>query len=255
MSDILMIDCETTAGGDGPEVELIQFSCGKTGIESDPITINMQPKKPVLPSATVIHGMTQEDVEKFPLITNVISKVYEALQARITPDTYVAAYNSAFDVEVIHRAFQRYLNKTFAPKKQFDILRLAQKLIPKEESGNHRLDTVYYYVTGKLDHLMEMRQTHDAASDVLLTQEVLEGLWDLAENKKEKDLSLEELVKFAYEPNLLEKWPWGKHAGDQIGDVIQHDSGYINWFLSKSWSSDSQHMDLLYTIKALGGMK
>lgn len=242
---LLIIDCETTAGGSGPEVEPFEIAF----LDDVTTTFRMCPNKPILPSATVIHGFTNEDVKTFKPIKEVIGEVYEYLKETITSETCVTAYNTSFDFGVIDSACQEYLGKSFAPKNSFDTLRLAQKIIPVERSGNHRLDTVFYYLFPKeLKWLLKSRASHSADMDVDITSRVISGLWERLEHVEQREFStIKELCDYTNAPIALKVWPFGKHRGDIIADVLKTDSQYVSWFMKQDWCDDNP--DLVYTIK------
>jgi len=247
---LIIIDCETTAGGNGPDVAPIEISFSDDG---KPVTFMMCPDKKVLPSSTVIHGLTNEDVKQYDPMEQVIPKVYAYLQEVVTPGTYITAYNTAFDFNVIDKAFTEILGKSFKPTKQFDILRLAQKVVPVETSGNHRLDTIFYFLfPDKLKYLMKTRQVHTGSVDVDLTDEVLGGLWTRLEILEDKEFkTIAEVADYTNAPKTLTVWPMGKHRGDFIKDVLKQDAQYIKWFMDQSWKDDMP--DLVYTIRKARG--
>ena len=242
---LLIIDCETTAGGSGSDVELFEVAF----LDEEVSTFQMCPNKPILPSATVIHGCTNEDVKSYRPIEDVIQEVYAYLRKTITPATCVTAYNTSFDFEVIDRAFKEYLGKSFAPKNTFDTLRLAQKIVPVERTGNHRLDTIFYYLfPDELKWLLSSRNSHSADTDVDITSRVISGLWERLEVVEQKSFAtIQEVCDYTNAPLLLSIWPFGKHRGDLIKDVLKTDSQYVSWFMKQDWCEDSP--DLLYTIK------
>lgn len=248
MEKLLLLDCESTAGGQTAGCEPIQISWTITD-DDDLRTFNMKPNSPVLPCSTVIHGLTQKDVEAYAPIEEVLPKVYEQFQKDIDENTYITAYNTSFDFELIHSAFDVYLEKQFKPRKQFDVLRLARKLISVDATGNHRLDTIFYYLfPDKLNYLLEMRGTkHDADADVIVTEQVLFGLWEAAEEVAGKKLTLAKVAQFANSPMLMDKWPFGKHYGEPIEEVLKTDPQYVSWFLKQSWADEKP--DLVYTIE------
>jgi len=248
MKRLLILDCEATAGGQTEGCAPIEIAW-ITSDSNETKVFQMRPESPVLPCSTVIHGLTQEDVDQFDPIDQVLPEVYEQFRNDITENTFVTAYNTDFDFNLIHSAFDRYLEKKFQPINQFDTLRLARKVIPLNLVGNHRLDTVFYYLhPNKLEYLMKLRgMTHDASHDVEITEQVISSLWKLAEDGLGEKLGLAELSEFANGPMLLDVWPFGKHYGEPIEDVIKKDSSYVRWFLEQSWADERP--DLVYTIE------
>jgi len=250
LEDILIIDCETTAAGDDPEkVAPIEISILSDGSVA---TFRMNPKVPMLPSAVVVHGISPKEVEEYRPIEEVIPGVYTFFQQTIKASTVLSAYNSQFDFEVIHRAFDKHLDKSFKPKHQLDILRLARKLIPFEKIGGYKLDAVFCYLfSDRLNELLKARAIHSGAQDVKLEEEVLDGLWELLEQKKDTELSLDEVVEFAGAPMWVAKWPFKKSKGQPVEKVVKDDPGYVNWFLQQPWASSGSAKDLAWTIQQI----
>ena len=244
---LLVLDCETTEGGEAETcepIEIAYYLIGKDEVK----TFLMCPPSPCLPSASVIHGLMQKDINKFESIQTVLPKFYDELIADMTLDTYVIAYNAPFDIGCLSRAFSKYLKKRFAPKKVLDLLRLAQKTVPVKASGNHRLDTIYFYLfPDKLDYLLKCRQEHSGAMDVKLEADVLDGLWARAEALEGCTLTMEELIAYTVRPEIITVWPFGKAKDQDINNVVANDRGYISWFLKQPWCNDWP--DLVYTLK------
>ena len=249
LEEILIVDCETTAAGDDPEkVAPIEISILHEGVVT---TFCMNPGIPIMPSAVVIHGVDQKSVENYPPIAESINAAYTFFQKSIKPCTVLSAYNAPFDFEVIDRAFTKYLEKSFKPKHKLDILRLARKLIPFEEIGGYKLDAVFYYLfPDRLHELLKTRSIHSGAKDVKLEEEVLDGLWGLAEKKKNTELDLDEIVSFANEPEWVEKWPFKKGKGLSVEEIVKKDPEYVNWFLRQPWAKESAP-DLVYTVLSI----
>lgn len=257
MSNLLILDLETTSGNVTPETEPIEVSFALIKEDENQVyfTYNMRPEKPVLPCSTVIHGLTQEDVDKYDAIGPVLLNVYNKMKS-FDPETIVAAYNAQFDVQVLDQAMLKYLNKRFQPKRVLDILRLAQKLLDVKLIGNMRLDSVYYSLfPNKLKYLLSCRQTHSGSVDVELEEEVLMALWDKAEGVSGyTDCTLDQLFEYANRPMILTEWGWGKHRGESVKDVVNNDRSYVDWFMNKCEFRD-QHPDLVYTIQQLWGQR
>jgi len=253
MSDLLILDLETTASNVTPETEPIEVSFSvltQDGNENNH-QYKMKPDVPVLPCATVIHGQTQDDVDKLRPIVLVLKDIYEQFQ-KLQPDTIVAAYNAQFDVNVLDQAFQKYIQKRFQPKRVLDILRLAQKLLSVKKTGGHRLDAVFYYLfPNRLKELIDGRTTHSGSHDVDIETQVLMELWERAEKVSGyTNCTLDQLYEFAVRPMLVEEWGWGKHRGEKVLDVLKEDRSYVSWFMEKCDFRD-QHPDLVFTIEQL----
>jgi DNA polymerase-3 subunit epsilon len=256
MSNYLVLDIETTASNVTPETEPIEVvfrynELDQQNVDSTDYEFKMKPEKPVLPASTVIHGMSQKDVDQHPLIKDQLNLIHETMKG-FSDNTIVIGYNVQFDIAVLNQAMLKYIQKSFQPKKVIDILRLARKLINIKSIGGYKLDAVYYYLfPDNLQYLLKLRQVHSALKDVNIEEEVLLELWDKVEKIKEySKCTIDGLLSFAQQPMLLEEWGWGKHRGKKIIDVIHEDRDYVNWFLTKCDFRNDQP-DLVFTIKEL----
>ena len=248
--NLLILDTETTCGGETPKTEPVKIAfrlLKETGEPTNHV-FNMKPDLPCLASATVIHGMEQNIIDRFPPAHEQLQQIWD-LFLTCSSEVVVAAYNASFDVYVVNMAFQKYIKKKFEPKRVLDVYRLAQKMINAKEAGNLRLDTVYYKLyPDKLTYLLRQRQTHSALNDVNLTEEVLMELWDRFEKQQKSKITLNDLIEYCRAPMMIEDWPFGKHKDDPIDDVLRRDAQYVSWFMEKCDFRD-QHQDLVYTIR------
>jgi len=251
MSELIIIDLETTASNVTPETEPIEVSFRLIKDENEDFTFCMKPDVPVQACATVIHGLEQRDVDQFEPIQQQLEKIFDIMKQQDS-STIVAAYNAQFDVGVLDQAMNKYIKKRFQPKRVLDILRLAQKLIHVKTIGNYKLDTVYYSLfPSKFKYLQKVRASHSGIQDVALEEEVLFALWGKLEKMKGyEDCSLDELYGFTLKPMLQEDWMWGKHRGEKVLDVVKQDRSYVRWFMTKCDFRD-QHPDLVYTLEQL----
>ncbi len=84
----------------------------------------VRPAHPIRPLATRIHGITNQDVEAAPALTDVAAQVLRALEA----DALVA-HNAHVEVSVL----QRHLGDWRSPE-VFDTLKLARRPVPDQMS-------------------------------------------------------------------------------------------------------------------------
>ena len=92
--DLVIFDTETT--GLGPDAEIVEIAAVKVDGTVLLDTL-VKPRRPIPPSATTVHGITDEDVAGSPPI--------EAVLPRISGrDQHLASYNLAFDERLIRRS-------------------------------------------------------------------------------------------------------------------------------------------------------
>ena len=246
--NLVIYDTETTGQLDHEPI-MLAMQYWANSDKHKTICFHIKPEKPCLPCAIVVHGITKEIIDKshYP-IKEEAQTIFNFLK-KLPRDTYYAAYNDAFDISVIHNMFEKHINKTFQPKNSLDILRFARKMIDITEIGNHKLDTVYYFLfPDRLNYLQKARQSHDATTDTELTSGVFLCLWKRLEKKLKRNLILKEVAEWVNEPYLIELWPWGKHKGDKISDMILNVPDYIQWFMKQPWKDEARNNDLVYSI-------
>jgi DNA polymerase III epsilon subunit-like protein len=246
--NLLIFDTETT-GLDN--AELIEFACVTK--KTDELTLQekvlrMCPESPILPSSTIIHGITQEQANLWEPSEKVIPEIYSFLCSVETPILFVA-HNITYDVEILNSSFQKYLQRGFQPKQYIDTLKLAKHLIPNDKIGGYKLDALFYYFfPNRLEELFEKRNTHSALTDCQITYEVLIELKKLFDLKVGKETCWLEVIDYSSQPFDLsdEIWKFGKHKGMKFRDTPK---GYIKWCLDSDFSKDSKNSDIIYTLK------
>ena len=249
-SDLLIIDTETTGSGEDPGNEPIKVSWKFLAEKDSDESFLMCPGVPCLPSCTVIHGITQRQMQTYTPIEKVLPLVWDRFHS-YSPRTVVCGYHVSYDIWVLNNAFRKYLQRSFRSKRVLDVMRLAQKLLKIKELGNFRLDTVYYFLYPRfLERLHTLRATHSASVDVQLTETVLAALWARLEDSLGETYLLDQVVDYSLAPMVIDIWPFGKHKGVAVKDVLSQTPDYVEWFMDKCDFRD-QWPDLVYTIKQL----
>jgi len=241
----IILDTETTGNLFDEPVE-ISFMNSENTIEFEQHFL--KPSIPCLPCTVVVHSYDAKFLSKFPPIETELEKATKFLFDNI--DKYILiGYNIKFDINVISNVTKKFLNKPYEPKYTLDLCQLARKLISIDQVGNHTLDTIYYFLfPDKLNQLLKIRSSHSALQDIHLTNDVFSGLKKLTNTKKNKECTIQEIIDFTKEPILLDYWPFGKHKGKKIEEVLKYDRQYVEWFLYKA---DFKHEwpDLLFTLQ------
>lgn len=238
--DLIIIDTETN--GQDPQEPVQVAAIGEDFIFS----VWMKPTKPCIPVAIAVHGKDDAALADFFTVEQIFKDYMGDYFLNKYNNYCYCGYNVDFDVKVISHACETYCGKPWVPV-TLDVLQMARKLIPVSLVGSHSLDTVYQYLfPEKLDHLMLVRGIHSADVDCQMTKEVLYELWERVPEAP----TLADLVKWTSAPMLLTEWPFGKHKGKAINDVLKHDMQYVSWFLYKcdfraSWK------DLEFTLNTL----
>jgi len=205
------------------------------------------------PAAIVVHGITNVKAANFPVGERILVKLSKFLREEVQPRTvYAVGHNIRFDIDTLNNFVSLHTNEEagFETEVSIDTLRLAQKLIPKEEIGGYNLDACWYFLNkeeNSLEILSATRVLHDAKMDVIMTMDVFEWLIELLPPDKR---NLADIAKFCTQPEMLERMPFGKHEGMLIQDVPK---SYIEWFIRQGWAE--QWPDLLHTIEEQLGLK
>ncbi len=246
--NILIFDTETTGLIDADMIEFASLCLN--GDATQDISYKVKPTKPILPSSTVIHGVTQEEANTYDEPEVVIPSIYEYLLSIPTPLCFVG-HNINYDIDIVNRAFIKYIGHEFKPKIVIDTIRLAKKLIPFDEIGGYNLDAVFYYLfPTKLKDLFKMRAIHNAMNDCDLTQYVLIALKTKYDSNNEKVSNWEEFIEYVNKPIDLSEneWTFGKHKGIKFKNTPR---SYITWCLNSDFGRDPKNCDIVYTLKKI----
>jgi exodeoxyribonuclease X len=174
--------------------------------------------KPIEWVAMGLHGITNEKV-----------KGKRKWDGNFIPvgTKYLVAHNASFDTQ-------------FLPKETIDnikivcTLKLAKKLIPKHECGDHKNSTLYYYLGCYKNPIGKeyLGKTHTALSDCAMTLNVLVGILNkynlTIEQAYEMMSSTEENKTHQEDVNVC---LFKKHIGELWVDVVQKDREYCKWLL------------------------
>jgi len=201
------------------------------------------PKVEINFHAMATHHITPEMIEDKPELKE--TKAYKKLEEENKEKNILIIQNSKFDLEMLRReGFE--LNYTL-----IDTLIVARHLLPEEES--HSLQYLRYKLglykteTEAAKKLNIELKAHDAIGDVLFMKMLFEKLIEIAKEKyklKTKKELLNKLVELTKTPVKIKTMKFGKYEGENLGNIIKKDKGYISWLLN---NSDDE--DLIYSIK------
>jgi len=185
----------------------------------DNITLNseyVKPKGKISFPAMGITGITPEMLENEKPYEEVMSD--ESYLASDEDTTYVATYNWEFDKQFIPENW-------LVGKKTICLLKLARVLVDKQESGDHKLSTLWYYFGHYKDK--DYGNAHCAKVDVMMTLDVLKSM--LSEN----DLTLDEAYTLLYDPTVCKG---GKkyERGTPWETIVKKDYDYVEYILKNT---------------------
>lgn len=185
---LLIFDTEATGIENAELIEFggLYFDASDTANDLDKQILieekrfRMKPDQPILPSSTVIHGITQKKADEWEPCFKVVPILHKFLMNIIDNEivTFVGQ-NISYDVNVLNSSFKKYGLQEIHFQQFFviDTRRLARYFIPKNNIGGYSLDAIYYYLfPDRLDSMFEKRSIHSAVTDCWLTYDVLMGI-------------------------------------------------------------------------------
>ena len=182
----------------------------------------IDPQRMISPSASGIHGLTNDDVADSPTIEEYFSIDDPACYGhRVEEPVVIIGHRISFDV--------RYVAPYFNIVQEVCTLRWARKLYP--DASDHKLSTLMFALG-----LPRPENAHRVMSDIY-------SAYHLAKHICERTgASLRELTAASAEPMLVQIMPFGKHKGEAFKDVPR---SYLQWMRGTMKDLDG---DLLHTI-------
>lgn len=224
-------DVETT-GVDTDKDRIVQIAVFLTDLNfniiQEPIVSLVNPQMPIPQDSTDVHGITDEMVKDAPLFDHIAHGLFNMIN-----DCHFGGFNVMFDIKMIVSELKRSnLTLSIRGRKIIDPYKVIVKKEPRDQVS------LYKYYLGK-----ELVDAHDAKSDIMATHEIL-----MAQIQKYDLKSLEEIDECSDSANRCDLdgkiilkdgvpvFTFGKHFGQPIKDNIS----FLNWMLSKDFSSDTK---------------
>lgn len=185
----------------------------------------VDPGRPIPPEASAVHHLTDEDVAGKPSLEMALRKLSDR------PFQAWAAHNADFDFG-------------FLPKDSRPVLctlRLAKKIYP--ESPRHTNQYLRYSLKLAVPEAQGL-PAHRALADVYVTTALLGHLLEEAERLRPDLHTVEELVAWTNQPNLLPVCRFGNKHRDKPWSEVPKD--YLQWMLREVKDMDP---DLRFTIE------
>ena len=163
LNKITALDFETTGLNEPGAVSLalIRQEDGKV-IYKKYFLIN--PEKPIEYGAYKVHGISEKKVAKQPNFAEIWKEIEPYISGQ-----FIVAHNAQYDAKVLTYNLERYgLNwKPFFTVCTCDN---AKKVIPKNEVGNYKLDSVCKYLN------IQLEKHHDARDDTEACRQIFNKL-------------------------------------------------------------------------------
>lgn len=200
----------------------------------------VNPGCPIPPSATAIHGITDEMVRTARSFDDV-----QGMVAGLLNGCDLAGYNvRRFDLPFLEAEFQRVgrvlFGHGFAPH-VVDAMSIFHHFAPRDLAAAHRT-----YVGGDLEG------AHRALTDARAALAVLQG--QMREHADELPETPEAIVEFLRDKDAVDedgKFKWygdevrvtfGKHRGRTLAWVAKHEPGFLQWMLKGEFSQDTKQV-------------
>lgn len=195
---------------------------------SESKTYRINPEIPIPESASLIHGITNEDVSNCPVFADIAKEVVSVIQG-----CDLAGYNSNnFDVPLLAEELLR-AGVDYDLKK----CRIIDAYVIFMKNEPRTLSAAYRFYCGK-----DIENAHSANADTKATYEILSAqlerytaLPDTVERLAEYT-SFNKFADFAgriiYDNDGVEVFNFGKYKGQRIADVLKKDCGYYGWLMN-----------------------
>lgn len=232
MDELVFLDTETT-GNDVLNDRLFQVCYKNKGkIHSE----YFKPSVPISIKSQSITHVTNKMVEKkdpFP------GSQMERDLTKLLKDTILVAHNAVFDIAMLS-------HEGVDTPRFICTLKLARALDTEGVIPEYNMQYLRYYLE------LDVEGTaHEAEDDV----KVLEALFDRLYKKMIQmydthDKVIEEMMRISLLPSLFTIFPFGKHRGKKIEEVVEFDRPYVQWLLeSKQSNLSGNEEDWIYTLK------
>jgi DNA polymerase III subunit epsilon len=254
---IVFFDLETTGMNIASDriVEISTLKIHPNGKE-EMFTQRINPTIPINPAATVVHGISDEDVKDAPTFVSIARNLAKDLEG-----CDLAGYNlHKFDLPLLVEEFLR-AEVDFDPRKRkvIDVQVIFFKMEQRTLSAAYK-----FYCNRALEN------AHTAEADAKATYEVLMAQLDMYEKTSFKDATgkeslpivndMDALARFSahninadyagriiFDEKGRELFNFGKYKGMAVEDVFEKDPAYYSWMMNGDFP--------LYTKKVLTNIK
>lgn len=212
-----ILDTETSGLGKGAgvcEIAWLEVDNDLNVIREFCTLVN--PQVPIDPGATLIHGITNEDVHESPTLNIVAGFLDGPIQ--------MVAHNVSFDYRMVKDEIQ--------VESQICTLKLARQFI--KNTTNHKLETLQKELG------FPVQTSHSALGDVHTCRDLLLYL------KAKHGVTLQDTLVRQSIPQMVHLMPFGKHKGRVIANIA---ADYRDWLLSQEIDAD-----LRFTLEKLKGV-
>ena len=216
-AEFVVIDVETT-GLDPATDAVVEIAAVRYRPKDEVIGPVWQtlvnPRRPIPPTASAIHGITDAMVAHAPGP----DEAWLEFHRFVGDDAVLVAHNAAFD--------RSFLPIAYAERSWLCTMRLAKHLWPEAPAYSNQ--GLRYWLGVDVPATMAHRAADDALVTAYLLHEALMQ-YRLLEPRGE-DRSVETLLDYAASPIEVPTMPFGKHQGKPLAEVPPD---YVRWLLSQ----------------------
>jgi len=231
MDEFLFLDTETT-GNQLLSDRLFQI-CYKHN--DNLISEYFKPEIPISIKSQSITHVTNKMVADMPSFSD--SPLKDKVQELV--DKYIlVAHNAIFDVAMLS-------HEGITVPRFICTLKVARALDEEGVIPEYNLQYLRYYL-----ELDVKANAHEAKDDVLVLEALFGRLYKkMVDKMGSHDQAVLQMLKISTEPSLFMLFPFGKHKGRKIDEVVINDRSYVEWLLEKKLENPTEDEDWIYTLK------
>ncbi len=241
---LIFFDLETTGINIASDriVEISWLKIHPDGRESVHTQL-VNPTIPIDPSASAIHGITDEDVKDQPTFSEMAKSLANEFEG-----CDFAGYNSnKFDIPLLAEEFLRAgVDFDIRKRKFIDVQVIFHKMEQRTLAAAYR-----FYCKRELD------DAHSAEADARATYEILKAQLDHYEELQNdvdylsafsaQHKAVDLAGRIVYNEKDIEVFNFGKYKGEPVEEVLKKDPGYFGWILNGDFP--------MYTKKVLTNIR
>lgn len=232
MDKLVFLDTETTGIDETDRLFEVAYKVSGNIYQS-----YFRPPVPISIKASSITHVTNKDIEDKEEFY--YSHMKEELNV-LLKDSILVAHNALFDVSILER-------EGVEVPRFICTLKVARALDEKGEFPEYNLQYLRYF----LELPIERVHSHDARSDVMVLEKLFE--WEyikMMEKYDNHDEVINKMIQISSQPIIFIHFPFGKHKGKLISDIVVQDREYVLWLLDQKTMNPefSNDEDWIYTL-------
>ena len=231
MDSLVFLDTETT-GIDLLIDRLFQVAYKYKGkVYSD----FFKPPVPISIKAQSITHITNEMVDKKDDFS--YSQMKKDLSL-ILKDNILVAHNAVFDIDMLAK-------EGVDVPKFICTLKVARFIDEEGIIPEYNLQYLRYYL-----NLNVSASSHNAEDDIKVLEAVFDNFYKKMLLKyKTHEKVIEKMVEVSSLPSLFKVFPFGKHRGRRIEEIVISDRSYVEWILEQKIQNEYYDEDWIHTLK------